>query len=224
MQKVLAISASRVTQLYARPAFYTDQNNIADALAAIEEAGMFVERDAAERDRSLCQIVACAIVRFGGNVLCLRRARNAGRSQLRLRHTVLIGGHVDEADRFASDVLAHCVIRELDEELGLGPGLQAHLLGVVADPTNLTGCLHLGMVFDVTIEAPEIELRSQLDTQEFVHSGKRRTVTLMDGAKVRGLSQSLDPWSRLVVQGPAFAELVGEKPVASDTQQFLQFS
>lgn len=224
MQKVLTIPVDRVKKLYECAAFYTDEHDVADVLGSIDDAGTLVDRDVAERDGSRCQIVACAIVRSRGNVLCLRRARNAGRPQLRLRYTVLVGGHVDEADCGESSVLAHCVKRELAEELGLDLGMQSRLLGVVADPTNLTGCLHLGIVFEVNIDGTEIELRSHHDTQEFVHAGKRRTVVLMSAAEIRGLSQTLDPWSRLVVGSRRFAQLVGVKPVAYHAQQFLGFS
>ena len=190
-------------------------------MKAIREAGAFVERQAAERDFSLRQIIACGVVRNEGQVLCLRRSRKSDRSVLRLRYTLMIGGHVDQEDAGGTDVLAHCVKRELAEELGLTIPVDPPLLGVVADPLTAVGTLHLGIVFDTGMETASIEVTSRHDTSEFVDSGKRKHLEFMDATEVARIRASLDPWSSLFLGSSTCEEILGYRIANADERQPL---
>lgn len=225
MQRVLTIPSDSVNHLYEYSAFYADPERIMSALNAIKTLGKLVERDVAEKDPSLRQIVACAVVRSESGLLCLRRSRNADRPALRLRYTMLVGGHVDACDLDHGESLVNCLSRELKEELGVHAPLRPPLLGVVSDPSNLVGWLHLGIVFDVIIRRNVIELAGEHDTSEFVHARKRQAVELMPFSEIRKIAHRLDPWSSLFITSRPGQELLGQSPRASRyRQRFLPFA
>lgn len=225
MQRVLTIPAANVASLYDYSSFYTDKSSVDRVLDAIARNGELVDRTVAERDISRRQIIACAVIYSQRRVLCLRRALNAGRPQLRLRYTVLLGGHVDDQDAQHPDQLTHCVARELAEEVGLEAAASGRPLGVVADPSNLTGSLHLGIVYAIEVKDANVELKACNDTQEFVHAGKRRKVAFADVEEMRRLVSKLDPWSKLVSSGRAFREIVGSELLQDrQSQRFIRFA
>src|SRR6266700_3610094 len=143
--KVLAVPSQSVHALFAEPKFYDGPGRISETMEAIRRDGRIVTRASAESTESLKQIIAYGIVRTGRRILCLRRSSKANRPALRLRYTVLFGGHVDEADLSYPDPMKHCVEREVTEELGLHVNGDVRLLGVVADPSTPVGRLHLGV-------------------------------------------------------------------------------
>lgn len=225
MQRVLTIPAADVASLYDYSAFYTDGHSVNRVLDSIVNNGELVDRNIAEQDHSRRQIVACAIVHSERRVLCIRRALNAGRPQLRLRYTVLIGGHVDDQDAQQPEQLPHCVARELAEEVGLEVAAPGCPLGVLTDPSNLTGSLHLGVVFAIKAKETMVELQASHDTQEFVHAGKPRKVAFTQVSEMRRLIPKLDPWSRLVSSSLAFREIIGLKPLQTQhKQRFIPFA
>ncbi|MCI0524194.1 MAG: NUDIX domain-containing protein, partial [Acidobacteria bacterium] len=139
IQQVLTIPANKVDDLYKARSFYDDTERIKHALDAVDDFGSFVERSYAEKSLTLRQVVACAVVRNHGSLLCLRRTRKTNRPSLRLRHTVMLGGHVDEQDASGLGGLRNCIRRELYEELGITLHREPELIGVVADPETQVG-------------------------------------------------------------------------------------
>jgi predicted NUDIX family phosphoesterase len=220
-QRVLTVPADLVDCLYTRRGFYGDAERIGVVMEVIRKAGTFVERHAAERDYSLKQIIACGIVRTEDRVLCLRRSRKSDRAALRLKFTMMIGGHVDQEDAGGAAVLSHCVKRELAEELGLTIPVDPPLLGVVADPLTASGTLHLGIVFDAELVAESIEVTSRHDTSEFVDAGKRQHLAFMDETAVARVRAKLDPWSSLFLGSSRCEEILGYRFANADERQPL---
>jgi predicted NUDIX family phosphoesterase len=203
VQLVLTVPAECVTQFYRAPAFYQDAQSKRTVFDAVYEHGNYVERDLAESNESIKQIVAYATVRHGDDFLCLRRSGASNREVLQLRYTLLVGGHVDETERASAVPLVDCLLRELNEELGVRPVQTPRLLGIVADPNTLAGRLHLGVVFEVTIADSEIEVHDELDHTEFAGLNGRRALSLLPHAAIAEVASQLDPWSSLVFSSGA---------------------
>jgi predicted NUDIX family phosphoesterase len=173
-QQILTVPAASLEWLYDFPGFYAGDDDVRAVLRIIGADGRFCERAVAEADLDMRQIVACGVVHSGDKLLHLRRARKAGRASLRLKHTLMFGGHVDDADcdDCAETMLANCVCRELREELGLEMPAPPPIIGIVADPGSDVGRRHLGVVFDCAVAMSEISLSPRFDKSEFVYAQK----------------------------------------------------
>ena len=86
----------------------------------------------------------------------------------------MIGGHVDNSDERSHDPALSCLLRELDEEIGVAPEKSPQLIGLAVDPENPVGRLHIGFVFDVQLETPRVRILSRFDNVEFVNSRNSR--------------------------------------------------
>ena len=219
-QRVLTIPADSVAELYEGAAFYSDTMHVDTAQKAID-GGSFIDRDAAENNHDVKQIVACAIVRSDSRILCVRRSSKSDRKSLRLRHTLILGGHVDESDAGEPSILERCVVRELSEELGITVTQPPQVIGVVADPFTLVGSLHLGVVFEVRLARQYVELSPDLDTAEFVRDGQRRVIDFLPFSEVKRIERRLDPWSKLFFIGQYFQLLLGSRGPNGGFRQLL---
>lgn len=198
VQRVLVVPHELVADLYRVAAFHTERETIRRLLRVIGVYGRFLRRDRAEANENVKQVVACALVRSESRVLCVRRTKKTDRGALRLRHTVLFGGHVDKEDARSRTRLEDAVRRELEEELGL-TDTAPQLLGAVTDPSNPVGRLHLGLVFDVQIAGKQVVISPELDNQEFVNARATARYELADWAGITKVQKTLDPWSGLVL-------------------------
>jgi len=208
MTRVLAVGHDALKDLYQASAFYDNPADVASALCTIRETARWVARDDAENDASLCQVVACAVVRQRGLVLLVRRSKKTLRPALRLRYSVMIGGHVDDNDSASPEVLDHCLRRELWEEFGVVPAAPPRLLGLAVDAEHPVGIQHLGVVYEVTIR--EGEKVVQRDTSgEFANGSRKRKVELVGWSRVLEHADRLDPWSTLFIASRSFAAIVG---------------
>lgn len=205
---VLVVPADSVASLYQTAGFYTDEKSISEVLDAITKSGKYVGRDWAESTESVKQIVAYGMIRNGIKVLCLRRAKKSNRKALRLRYTVLVGGHVDSAEINEEEPVASCLVRELEEELGIKEFGPIRLIGVVVDTETSVGRLHLGLIYDVPIEESTLVLTPQLDNGEFVNSSKTEEYHLQDYSELVSRARQFDPWSKLTLSNTSVRKLL----------------
>ena len=210
VERVLTVPTSTVEHLYEHPCFFGGSAVITEVLEAISAEGEFTERAWAEEHPSVKQIVSCAVVRNGPRFLCLRRSRKAKREQLRLRYTLLIGGHVSEPDGTLQTAPLRCVKRELHEELGIEPAAEPTLIGVVADPLTESGWLHLGLIYDAPILGDGISVTGDRDQSEFVYPRRHKECELVDLGLNGRFAANLDPWSELFVASDVYRSMIDD--------------
>jgi len=211
-QKVLTIPSELVAKIYHRDGFFSDSRTINSVKTLIKKHGEFVDRDWAESTNSVKQIIACSIIRNDGKILCMRRTKKSSRSALRLRWTVVMGGHVDQEDQGVDQPILNCLLRELEEELGIIPSTKPKLLGIVVDPATPVGRLHLGMVYDVRIPQSSVSLSPNNDLQEFVRIHKKTNIKMVDAHNINPELQKFDPWSYLFLSSKAALNLFKNMP------------
>lgn len=126
--------------------------------AAVEEtvrsAGFFVERDHAERNPDLKQIIPYTLVTTEGRVLLMRRLSQGGETRLHGKLSVGVGGHINPEDSDApqaetptpSDPIGAGTRREIEEELEVRGSYDIQALGFLNDDSNPVGAVHLGWV------------------------------------------------------------------------------
>ena len=201
-QRVLSIENRHVLPLIAQQAFHSDKRTICDVSERIMSFAKYVDREWAETNSSVKQIVACGIVTNHQKILCLRRSKSSNRLELRLNWTLMVGGHVDEEDMGTADPVLNCVVREVKEETGLEPQSTPHLLGYVTDPATPVGRLHIGAVFAFESTRNSVQFSNKLDNGEFANATKQFNIEFCDPSFVADLANRnrLDPWSRIFVQ------------------------
>jgi len=118
--------------------------------ALVAKHGYYVEREHAERDPSLKQIIPYILIERGGELFLLRRLKRGGESRLHDKLSLGVGGHIEPHDqpsgaRRASPI-ERAARRELGEELELAGECELESIGLINDDSNPVGAVHLGWV------------------------------------------------------------------------------
>jgi predicted NUDIX family phosphoesterase len=112
----------------------------------------------------------------------------------------MFGGHVDDKHVDYVTAISECVMREINEELGVTPSTEPVMLGVVTDPLTPVGRLHIGIVFDLSHNARMVQIGPQLDSEEFVNNSHNVCYQMMSWKALAELDGRFDPWSTLFLQ------------------------
>jgi len=173
----------------------------------IERSGRFVERDLAEEDPELKQIIPYCAFTFEAQIFLMRRRRGGGERRLHDKLSVGVGGHINpvdargESSRPITDahaVLRRALEREIHEELVVDTtGISERCLGILNDDSNPVGQVHLGVVFSIELRSPTIGVRESESL-----SGELRPISEIGDS----LSQC-ETWSRLLVESLWASEL-----------------
>lgn len=204
--EVLAVPADALSEFYDRTEFSADSARVHDAVNIVRRHGKFYPRRWAEQTESVRQVIPCTIVRNGPKLLCIKRSKR-GRDDLRLRHTLLFGGHVETEDSAGARkrILNRCAERELREELGLDSAVSHDPIGIVVDLATESSRRHFGVVFECQITESVVSVRKELDNSEFTRSHQDNDYPLVDAREF--LRTEFDPWSRLLLShGKSFFE------------------
>ena len=174
--EVLAVPAEALSGFYNRTEFRSEPALVRDALNIVLNHGQFYLRGWAEQTESVRQVIPCVIVRNGAKLLCVKRAKK-GRDDLRLRYTLLFGGHVDAEDSNGDreHILHRCAERELREELGLHAAVSPDPIGVAVDLATASSRRHFGVVFECQIADSIVSVRENATTPN-----SREAVTTMN--------------------------------------------
>lgn len=196
--KILAVPAGAMSGFYSRTEFRSEPARVRDALNIVRTHGQFYRRKWAEQTESVRQVIPSVIVRNGARLLCVKRAQK-GRDDLRLRYTLLFGGHVDAEDATGDrdHILHRCAERELREELGLRATVSPDPIGVVVDLETASSRRHFGVVFECRITESVVSVRKDCDNSEFTHSRYDNDYPLMGSNEL--VNKKFDPWSQLLL-------------------------
>ena len=161
----------------------------------VRSAGFFVERDHAERNPDLKQIIPYTLVTTGGRVLRMRRLSKGGEARLHGKLSIGVGGHINPEDvdeSAASDPIGAGTAREIAEEIDVRGSYDIQTLGFLNDDSTPVGAVHLGWIQcadvqgSVTIREEDV-LEGQLVTaDELAHD-------LRSGA-------DFETWSSLLIE------------------------
>lgn len=190
--------AGALAEFYGCTRFLSDPLRVREALNIVHEYGQFYHREWAEQTEDVRQMIPCAIVRNGTRVLCVKRAKK-GRRDLRLRYTLLFGGHVDteDSDGDREHILHRCAERELREELGLHATVSPDPIGIAVDIETASSRRHFGVVFECRISESVVSVQRECDNYEFIRSRYNNDYILVESSEFVG--KKLDPWSQLLI-------------------------
>jgi predicted NUDIX family phosphoesterase len=147
----------------------------------------FLARDDIETDPNWKQLIPyCVVARLTADhdieVLSYQRSPKQGDERLRGKFSIGVGGHVNDGDfdhgMAFSDGWIVGLMREIDEELIIRPnradafGFRNELLGVIYDPTNAVGQVHLGICYFILLDGYSVLIdKKELVSQEWLPRG-----------------------------------------------------
>lgn len=126
----------------------------------------FADRDKAEIDPSLKQVIPYLVLRSARLVFRYWRTKRAGESRLRHLYSVGVGGHINERDinLYSSserEILVEAAMRELREEMNLPGDVSLEFCGLLNDDQTDVGSVHLGVVFVCEVDSSKVEIREK---------------------------------------------------------------
>ena len=127
--------------------------------ALIRERHFFMSRAAVENDPGYQQIIPYVVFRHDGRYFLTHRLRASSEKRLRKQYSLGIGGHINPGDLEAGDPILDGLRREWGEEVVYDGRFEAQLIGLLNDDSSPVSKVHLGVVFVVDGDTPNISIR-----------------------------------------------------------------
>ena len=126
---------------------------------AIRERSFFMPRNDVEEDPSYQQVIPYVVFRHGDRYLLTRRLKASSEKRLRHLYSLGVGGHINPEDVAGGDPVDQGMRREWEEEVIYAGSFEARLVGLIHEESAPVGRVHLGVVFLIDGDTPEIAIR-----------------------------------------------------------------
>jgi predicted NUDIX family phosphoesterase len=163
----------------------------------IREHHFFMARAKVEDDPSYQQIIPYVVFRNGDRYFLTHRLRASSEKRLRKQYSLGLGGHINPGDLEGGDPIQDGLKREWEEEVVYDGSFEAKLIGLLNDESSPVSKVHLGVVFLVDGDTPNIEIR---ETDKL--AGELLT---LDEMRIYYLG--MESWSQMVYDRLARGEL-----------------
>jgi predicted NUDIX family phosphoesterase len=131
-----------------------------ELVARIRGNYRFKPRREAEEDPDEPQIIPYVVFRHEDRYFLTHRLRRSSERRLRHLYSLGVGGHINPEDvAGASDPIDAGLRREWEEEVVYEGEVHYRLLGAINDSTTEVGKVHLGLIYLVEGDRPEISIR-----------------------------------------------------------------
>ena len=161
------------------------------ATALLDPVGFsFRPRSEVETDPTFKQLIPYVVLRCGDHLFHYRRGGSGTETRLHARRSVGIGGHIAADDAVAGDAYTVGMLRELHEEVGIGPYTAGPPVGFIFDPSTPVGEVHLGVVHLFELNEPNVTPR----VPAIADAGFATVGELLAG------KGEFETWSRLVLE------------------------
>ena len=182
MEQVLVVKTEELTKLTNNKTGFIEFDK--RVLDLIKTSGFFVNRDDAENDESLKQIIPyCAVVN-GNKILAVKR-KNPGEKRLANMLSIGIGGHINPVDQ-GTDILFNAAMRELKEETSFTGNVLSQIIGFLSLDNTPVDRVHFGVVYRINLEG-EVKVIDEGLEGSFVEI-----------SEIRKLTQKMEGWSRVL--------------------------
>lgn len=131
-------------------------------LAIVNVKHQFRARGDVEEDPDWQQIIPYVVFRHQDRYFLTRRLKQSSEKRLRHLYSLGVGGHINREDVVAegdSDPVLEGLRREFQEEVTYDGAWTHRLIGLINDDSNDVSRVHLGAVFLVEGDSPEIAIR-----------------------------------------------------------------
>ena len=127
--------------------------------SVIRERHVFKPRAEVEEDPNFQQIIPYVVFRHGDRYLLTHRLRASSEKRLRKQYSLGLGGHINPTDLEGGDPILDGLRREWAEEVDYNGRFEARLLGFLNEESSPVSKVHLGVVFLVEGDSPNIQIR-----------------------------------------------------------------
>ncbi len=134
-------------------------SDLARHRAVIRDHHFFKPRSEVENDPSFQQIIPYVVFRHGGRYFLTHRLRASSEKRLRKQYSLGVGGHINAGDLAGGDPIFDGLKREWEEEVVYDGKFEARLLGLLNEDSSPVSKVHLGVVFLVDGDSPNIKIR-----------------------------------------------------------------
>jgi Predicted phosphoesterase (MutT family) len=165
--------------------------------AVIREHHFFMARAKVEDDPNYQQIIPYVVFRHGDRYFLTHRLRASSEKRLRKQYSLGLGGHINPGDLEAGDPIQDGLKREWEEEVIYDGSFETKLIGLLNDESSPVSKVHLGVVFLVDGDTPNIAIR---ETDKL--AGELLT---LDEMRIYYLG--MESWSQMVYDRLARGEL-----------------
>ncbi|TWT82701.1 hypothetical protein CA13_41640 [Planctomycetes bacterium CA13] len=161
-EQILVIPESVITKIGAIEGFESDVDRFLQPILSSDQLS-FEPRGAMETDPSFKQLIPYVLLEWtdqDGTVKLFTYTRGGGGGEQRLhaKRSVGIGGHISREDaEGGADPYATGMHRELAEEIQLGSAYRETTEGLLYDPSNDVGKVHLGVVHRFVLESSDVK-------------------------------------------------------------------
>jgi len=154
----------------------------------IRERYVFKPRAEVEDDPGFQQIIPYVVFRHGDRYFLTHRLRASSEKRLRKQYSLGVGGHINPGDLRSGDPILDGLKREWEEEVVYDGRFEAQLLGLLNDESAPVSKVHLGIVFLVDGDTPNIAIRET----------KKLGGELLTLDEMRRLYLQMESWSQIV--------------------------
>jgi predicted NUDIX family phosphoesterase len=165
--------------------------------AVIRKQHFFMARAKVEDDPNYQQIIPYVVFRHGDRYFLTHRLRASSEKRLRKQYSLGLGGHINPGDLEAGDPIQDGLKREWEEEVIYDGSFETKLIGLLNDESSPVSKVHLGVVFLVDGDTPNIAIR---ETDKL--AGELLT---LDEMRIYYLG--MESWSQMVYDRLARGEL-----------------
>jgi predicted NUDIX family phosphoesterase len=131
-----------------------------ELLARVRVNYRFRPRREVEEDPDEPQIIPYVVFRHDNRYFLTHRLRRSSERRLRHLYSLGVGGHINPEDvAGVADPVDAGLRREWEEEVVYTGHFSTRLLGAINDQTTPVGRVHVGLIFLVEGDSPEISIR-----------------------------------------------------------------
>ncbi len=166
-------------------------------LDEIERTFSWLQRPEAEQSEDMVQAIPCTIVKDSRDRYCLFRRVTENRRDLSQKLSLIIGGHIDEADdqNCFLDTMSRNLVREIDEEIGVSLEEPPQPVGVIIDGSSIVASRHVAFLHEMVAESVSSQALEEFSSKESKYTGK-----FVPASTLAEWRNQFDPWSRLVIE------------------------
>ena len=154
----------------------------------IRDRHFFKPRADVENDPSFQQIIPYVVFRHGDHYFLTHRLRASSEKRLRKQYSLGVGGHINPGDLEGGDPILDGLRREWSEEVIYDGRFEARMLGLLNEDSSPVSKVHLGVVFLVDGDTPDIRIR---ETDKLAGE-------LMTLEEMRMYYLAMESWSQIV--------------------------
>lgn len=161
----------------------TDFSSIQSIVTKHQE---FHWRATMEENPTYKQIIPYLVFEHNNTYFLMRRKETASEQRLKNKYSLGIGGHIRQEDLNSNNIIDWAQ-REFQEEVSYQGNLTTTPLGLINDDSDAVGQVHIGFVFLLRGDSPQIAIRAE-------HK-EGRLVSLED---CKMMYDDLESWSKFV--------------------------